>query len=50
MIEHGTEYLSTMGDEGTSQRKEYEKEVNFSKLQVKKYKDFLKKHKVATFK
>ena len=40
-----------MGKEGSSQRKEYERRgKKFSKLQVKKYKDFLKKHKVATFK
>ena len=39
-----------MGDEGTSQRKEYERRGKLFKAASKKYKDFLKKHKVATFK
>ena len=39
-----------MGDEGTSQRKEYERRGKLFKAASKKYKDLLKKHKVATFK
>ena len=39
-----------MGKEGSSQRKEYERRGKLFKAASKKYKDFLKKHKVATFK
>ena len=39
-----------MGKEGSSQRKEYERRGKVFKAASKKYKDFLKKHKVATFK
>ena len=39
-----------MGKEGSSQRKEYEKRGKLFKAASKKYKDFLKKHKVANFK
>ena len=38
-----------MGKEGSSQRKEYERRGKVFKAASKKYKDFLKKHKVATF-
>ncbi len=38
------------GEEGSSQRKEYERRGKLFKAASKKYKDFLKKHKVATFK
>ena len=39
-----------MGKEGSSQRKEYERRGKLFKAASKKYKDLLKKHKVATFK
>ncbi len=39
-----------MGKEGSSQRKEYERRGKIFKAASKKYKDLLKKHKVATFK
>jgi len=39
-----------MGKEGSSQRKEYERRGALFKAASKKYKDFLKKHKVANFK
>jgi len=39
-----------MGKEGSSQRKEYERRGKLFKAASKKYKDFLKKHKVANFK
>ena len=39
-----------MGKEGSSQRKEYKRRGKLFKAASKKYKDFLKKHKVANFK
>ena len=49
MIEHGTEYLSLWVMKELLKEKNTREEVNFSNAS-KKYKDFLKKHKVATFK